>query len=375
MIKKIMLILLLTAVISFPCYAEDKTVEEQFADSTGKYLDDAITDEAKDFFDEKGITFDEPDAVSKLSVKDVFGYLFRQIKTSLSAPIKLLALLIGITLLVGLIQCLGFEDSNASLSRVLDIVGVLICLGIIFTYVEKCINITQQTLMDGSNFMMCYVPVFAGIVGASGSLTSAGIYNVGVLAVAEIAVQIAVRFLLPMMGIFFAMCILEAINPALSLSGITNGIKKALQWTLGLIMTIFVGLISIQSIVGVSADTVGIRTAKFMVSSFIPVIGSAMSDAYTTVKGSIGLLRSGVGSLGIIVLLLTIVPPLITVTAYKVSIAAGGCIAEMLGAKKVSSLLKNTSSVLTIAITLLLCFALMLIIATTVMMLVGLNIG
>lgn len=375
MIKKVCISLFLLLFVSFPCFAEDKTVEEQFSENTGQYLDDAITDEAKDFFDENGISATDPEGISKLSVKEVFKYLLGQIKAVLSAPIKLLALIIGISLLIGLVTNLGFEETNSSLAKVLDIAGVLICLVVMFPYIEKCISITSKTLVDGGNFMMCYVPVFAGIVGASGSLTSASIYNVGVLAVSEIAVQIAVRFLLPMMGIFFAMSIIEAINPALSLSGITNGIKKGVQWTLGLIMTIFVGLITIQSIVGVSADSVGIRTAKFMVSSFIPVIGGAMSDAYTTVRGSIGLLRSGVGSFGIIVLILTILPSLLTVTAYKVSVAVGSCVADIIGAKKVCTLLKNVSSVLSIALSLIFSFAMMLIIATTVMMLVGLNIG
>lgn len=171
------------------------------------------------------------------------------------------------------------------------------------------------------------------------------------------------------------MSIIESINPALSLSGITEGIKKCIQWILGLVMTFFVGLITVQSIIGVSADTVGIRTAKFMVSNFIPVIGSAISDAYTTVKGSIGLLRSGVGTFGIVILMLTILPPIITIIAFKISLSIGGFISDLMGVKKVSSLLKNTSSVLSISISLLVCFALMLIIATTVMMLVSMNIG
>lgn len=375
MFKKIVLVLCMLCFVSFGVSAEEKTIEEQFVENNGEYLDQSITNEAQEFFDENNITMEDPKALTDLSIKQVFSYIFSQAKSIISMPIKLLGLIIGIILLVALVESLGFDDSNETLAKVLDIVGVLVCLGIIFDYILICIKLTQDTLVNGANFMMCYVPVFAGVVGASGSLTTASIYNIGVLAVSEIAVQVAVRFLLPLMGIFFAMSIIESINPALSLGGMTSGIKKAIQWTLGLIMTVFVGLITIQSIVGVSADSVGIRTAKFMASSFIPVIGGAISDAYTTVKGSIGLLRSGVGSFGIIVLLLTIIPPLLTITAYKISISIGGYIGEILGVKKVSTLLKNTSSVLSIAISLIFCFSLMLIIATTVMMLVGMNIG
>ena len=191
--------------------------------------------------------------------------------------------------------------------------------------------------------------------------------------VAEIAVLIATSFLLPLMGIFLSVSIIEAINPALNLSSITQSIKKFIQWCLGIIMTIFVGMISIQSIVSTSADSLSIRTGKFMASSFIPVIGGAISDAYTTVRGSLGILRSGVGTLGIIILFLTILPPILYVTVIKLSISFGSFIADILNAGKVALLLKNLSSVLSIAISLLVYFALMLIISTAIIMMVGLN--
>jgi len=373
--KKVVFIIFFILIFCFNVNAEEETLEQQFLDNTCSYLDDSITNEAQDFFDKNNITMQDASGLSKISIKQVISYITSEAKNQIGQPMKLLGLLIAIILLISIVESLNIEQAKGSLSNVLDIIGVLICLSVMFKYMASCIDLTAQTLQTGSNFMMCYVPVFASIVGASGSITSAGVYNVAILSVAEISVQIAVKVLMPLMGIFFALSIIEAINPALSLSGMTSGIKKGVQWILGLIMTLFVGLITIQSIVGVSADTVGIRAAKFVASSFIPVIGGAISDAYTTVKGSLGLLRSGVGTFGIVVLLLTILPPLITVIAFKISISIAGFVGEIVGVKKVTLLLKNASAVLSIAISLLTCFALMLIISTTVIMLVGLNIG
>lgn len=373
--KKVVFIIFFILIFCFNVNAEEETLEQQFLDNTCSYLDDSITNEAQDFFDKNNITMQDASGLSKISIKQVISYITSEAKNQIGQPMKLLGLLIAIILLISIVESLNIEQAKGSLSNILDIIGVLICLSVMFKYMASCIDLTAQTLQTGSNFMMCYVPVFASIVGASGSITSAGVYNVAILSVAEISVQIAVKVLMPLMGIFFALSIIEAINPALSLSGMTSGIKKGVQWILGLIMTLFVGLITIQSIVGVSADTVGIRAAKFVASSFIPVIGGAISDAYTTVKGSLGLLRSGVGTFGIVVLLLAILPPLITVIAFKISISIAGFVGEIVGVKKVTLLLKNASAVLSIAISLLTCFALMLIISTTVIMLVGLNIG
>ena len=64
-------------------------------------------------------------------------------------------------------------------------------------------------------------------------------------------------------------------------------------------MTIFTGILSVQSIVGASADSVAVKAAKYVLSNSIPLVGSAASDAYSTVRGSILLLKNGVGGIGI----------------------------------------------------------------------------
>ena len=106
---------------------------------------------------------EDPTAFSQISIKQVISYIFGQIKSKLSRPIKLLGLLIGVILLISIVENLNVDNSNSSLSKVFDIIGVLVCLGIIFDYVAECINTAASTLYDGSNFMLCYVPVFAGV--------------------------------------------------------------------------------------------------------------------------------------------------------------------------------------------------------------------
>lgn len=353
--------------------AEEENLEQKFLDNTGSYLDDSITDEASDYFEDNDITLEDSSSLTKMSIGDVLKYIIKNIKYSISRPMRLLGITLAITILIAVVESLNSENSSTSLSKVFDIIGVLLCVTVLYKYIADSIQLTAKTLQDGSNFMICYVPVFASIVASSGNITSAGVYNSLIVLVSQYTVKIATTVLVPMMGIYMAMSIVEVINPGISLSGFSNGIKKATIWMLGLIMTLFVGMISVQSIAGASADSVAIRAGKFVASSFIPVIGSAISDAYTTVRGSLGLLRSGIGIFGIIILLLTVLPPLISVTVTKLAVVFSCFVSDILGVKKVNMLLKSISSVLSIAISLMISFSLILIISTTVLMLVGLN--
>ena len=355
-------------------YAEGTDIVDDAIEISGAN-DIAMPDDANVFMDENHISISEPSGTLAVTPKAVLAYMWKSFKDKLTEPIRLLGGLIAITILASIIEAMGDTMSSQSMTKIYNIISILICIGIIANPICSCIQNTTSTLIAGGNFMVSYVPVFSSITAAGGSITSAGSYNIIVLAVAEIFTQIAKIFLTPMLGLCLALAVVEAINPTISLSGLTNGIKKIATWGIGFLMTIFVGMLTIQSIVGTSADTVGIKATKFVVSNFVPVIGGAISDAYTTVRGSLGVLRSGVGSFGIIALILTVLPTIMSVLAIQLSVYIGGIISEIFGVKQINAFLKNVSSVLSIALSLLLCFSLMLIISTTIMMLIGMNIN
>ena len=140
-------------------------------------------------------------------------------------------------------------------------------------------------------------------------------------------------------------------------------------------MVIFIGLMSLQSIVGASADTLGVKAAKYMVSNWIPFIGGAIADTYTTVKHSLGLLRGGAGFLGIAVVFVMVVPPLIEIIAMRMIFSIADIVSDLFNVPQMKILLKNTGWILSITFSILMCFAVMFIISTTMLMLVGLNVS
>ena len=50
------------------------------------------------------------------------------------------------------------------------------------------------------------------------------------------------------------------------------------------------------------------RTLRFVVSSFVPVVGSALGEALSTVQGCIKVLKGGVGAFGVLAVVLCSCP-------------------------------------------------------------------
>ena len=183
--------------------------------------------------------------------------------------------------------------------------------------------------------------------------------------------QIAAGTLVPLLGIYFAFCLVGSVNPARDLGGAANLIKNVTVWTLGFLMTVFVGLLSVQGLVSASADTVAVRATKFAIGSLVPVVGSALSEAFNSLQGCVNLLKSSIGAFSVLVTVVTVLPSLIQCLFWKLVLAVSQVVADLFGLAGISKLLKAASTVLTILVSILLLFAMLIIVSSTVMMLIA----
>ena len=338
-------------------------------------IDYGITPRVQSFIDEKNISVENTEAMTEITPMEVLVYIWDTFKEKLTEPLQILASLLVIMLISVIVNSMEDSLSNKSTSGMFGVISVLISVGIISSSVSSCIDTVSEALTSGSRFMIGYVPVFAGITASSGSITSATAYNLLVILISQSAAQLYAEIIVPVLSLCMAVGIIEAINPDFRLSGITEGVKKGVTFVIGFVMVVFIGLMSLQSIIGASADTLGVKAAKYMVSNWIPFIGGAIADTYTTVKHSLGLLRGGAGFLGIAVIFVMIVPPLIEIIAMRMVFTVADIISDLFNVPQMKILLKNTGWILSIAFSIMMCFAVMFIISTAMLMLVGLNVS
>ena len=324
--------------------------------------------QAADFMEENEISISEPQGIASLSPKALFSYIIRAAGDRTAAPLRLLGRMLGIILLAAVVTGLTDSVSNPRLVRSFEIISVLAGIGIICEPVIEAISSTVSALDSGGMFMTAYIPVFTGVAAAGGTVTSAASYGMIVFCAAELAVKLSSEIILPILGMCCALSIAESVNPRLSLTGMTAAVKKIASVLIGFTMTVFVGLLSLQSIVGTSADTVAVKAAKFVVSNAVPIVGSAVSDAYTTVRASLSMLKSGVGVFGIIALAVMLLPPVIDLALVNLTMNIGAITAELFGIKQLNVLMTGICGVLKICLALLICFSLIFIISTAIVM-------
>lgn len=365
--------------VSFIAFAPKVSAEQASSlyDDTTKELvselEKGIDEKTADELDGIGIDTKNPDTVKEFSVEDVFDRIIELLSFNVGYAIKIVVRISALIIISTMVK--NFVPDSFSTSGVFSMISVVCCVAVIMGSIQECVSSVLNALDGMNTFMTCYIPVYSSVIITGGSPTSGAAYYVILFGLCEIVAFLAKSFIMPIMSVVLCFAIVGAINPDFAFFKISSGFEKIVKWVLGAVMTVVGAVLSIQSVIGVSTDTVSVKTVKYAVATFVPIVGGAVSDAYSTVKTSVGIIRSGIGGIGIIVLLFIALSPIITTAVMRLSVMTCEVIADMFGEKSISGLMSSVSSMLSICLSTIVCVSLSFIISTAVMMLVGTNIS
>ena len=325
-----------------------------------------LDDTLQTLIDMSGETLDLPDAEQPVpELPDVIGRGKALLTEKLGAPLRMLQLLFGVILLSALAQSLRQGEGTGA---VYDCICTLCAVGITAKPLIEAFSRAASALSRTGDFMLGFTGIYGSILAVSGSLTGSAVWQGSMAVACEIAMEFAAKVLLPMLSMCLAMSIADAVNPDISLGGLIGAVQKLTAWILGLLMAGFLGLLSVQSFVTAAADRAGTKAAKFVISGAVPIVGGAVSDAYSAVLGSMGVLRSSVGVTGIVLVISILAPVILELGLYRAAMLCAGALAELFGTEPLTKLFRNAGNVLSAGFSAAVCFAVLFVFSAAVML-------
>ena len=312
----------------------------------------------------------DPAVLTGIGLNDLLEKLGTMLKTESTAPLQTLTLLLGVILLSALAQSLR---QGEGVGTVYECVCTLCAVGLISAPLTAVFERAASVLNRTSDFMLGFTGIYGGVIAVSGGISTAALYQGSMAVVCELALEISAKLIFPLLSMSLAMSVVDAVNPAVALSGLIGMIHKVTAWVLGLLMSAFLGLLSVQSMVTAAADRAGTKAAKYVISGAVPIVGGAVSDAYAAVLGSMGVLRSGTGMAGILLLLSILLPVILSLGLYRLMVMAAGAVSELFAVPALTRLFKNLETVLATGFSAAVSFGVMFVFSTAVLMLIGTN--
>lgn len=352
-----LLVVVTVAIIPYRAYAQDNSILDGYIPAIPEEIDKDLTG--------MGITPEKVDTDS-LTVDKVIKNITDMLKNSISSPLKLLVSLLSVIMLCSIANVFA-ESAGGNVGRVFSVVSVLACSTITVTAASDALTAASKTLESGSVFLASFIPAFAGMVAANGHVSSAAMFNSVVMGGSQIFMQLASKVLMPVSMSIMGISLAGGVCPDLRLCSLAEAVKKTVIWILGLIITVFVALLAMQSFVTVPADNVGIKAARFTVSNSVPFIGSAVSDSLSVMYGGVGLIRNNFGVFGILAGGALILPSIISVLCYKLTFSLAASASELFGINSLTGLLRCAEGVSSIIVAMLVSFLMMAVISISIM--------
>ena len=162
------------------------------------------------------------------------------------------------------------------------------------------------------------------------------------------AAQTAGNIIMPLCGAFSAFGVSASLSPELKLIKLADMIKKLTIGVLSFVAAAFSAVLGLKSLLAGSADTLASKGIKLALSSAVPIVGGALSDAYSSIIGSVSLLKSTVGVFGVIAVVMIDLPVVLQLTARIILLKLLGVLSSSMGDDTTGEVLDTLSSALTV---------------------------
>ena len=378
--KSVLFLLMFMFLFSLNIDVKAETFEFDLSDDTDLFLqmyEDYNVDElidntpngAKKVLDDFEISPNDPFSFSKLFSDEGFEYLKDFILSSITSPLAITGVIL-VTIIVCAL-CASMTDNNLQSNHSLNTIATLSVISVLILPINSILNSVVDTVFAITVFMGIFIPIFAGILIAALKSSTATVYSSVMFFTCEAITYSCKNYVLPFTNCFIALSVSSGISGSVRLDGIIRIVKKFAYIIIGVAMSIFLAVLSIQGVVSSATDNVASKTAKFFISSFVPIIGPSISESLGSLKACISLLKSSVGIYAVIAILITILPLLISTFIYKLSLTLCADIAEMFFVDSIKNVLTALNQALSLILAVLLCVSIMFIFSITIMSVAG----
>lgn len=292
-------------------------------------------------------------------LKNIFPLLGDEIKEVL----KVMVSIIVIVLIHSVFKSIADNLNNKSVSQITYYVQYILIATVIMNNFSNIITLLKDTITNMTGFLQSLFPLLMTLMLASGSVVSVNMIQPIILFIINLISNIFQTIIIPAVLIGTALAIVSKISDRIQIDKLSKVIKSSSVWVIGILLTIFVGVLSIEGTLGSSVDGITAKTAKAAVSSFIPVVGKVLGDAVDTVIGCSSILKNAIGIVGVIVVIAICILPIIKLAVITIIYHLTSAICEPIADSKVISLISQMADTFKILLAIL-C-------ATSVMMIIG----
>ena len=277
------------------------------------------------------------------------------------------SLIIAISLIYSMISHFS-SDKNKSVSNLINIVCFVAIASVVLKLLLDVIDSVSSVITNIESQTEVIFPVLLTLINALGGVVTATSFQ-PLLAVLSVGItKLFTLILLPIFISSIIFGIVGNISKNIKLEKFSKFFTSLFGWIIGIVFTIFIAFLTIQGLTVSSIDSISLKTAKYAIKSYIPILGSYLSDGVGLILASSILIKNAIGATGLILIFATILFPIIKIIILILLFKLVSAILESISDEKVSNFLFNISKSLNMLSVCLLAVGFMFLISISLLM-------
>lgn len=330
---------------------------------------DEVDNQTKDYLNELGIDEISFDELFNLSPTRVIEFL---IDISFNSGVKVFKNILTVIVVLFIISIASaFLKESEKIYNIICFVGVLTVLSVVLVPISRMVTDVVTGIKTSMIFVNSYLPIMTAIIVASKSPGLAITYNSFSIFLSSVITIIADKFFMPCISAILSFNILSSFSFENFRERIVAGFRRCIIVILALFSTVYTGLLTTQSILATSSDSLALKGIKFISGAFVPVVGAGVGDALSSVFSSFVIMKNTLGVFVIIVIILINLPVMAELLIWYFSLQLCSIISSMLGINNVTDTIDSLTSVISILNIILFFITFVLVISTGVIIMMG----
>lgn len=371
-IEKIITIIVMVLIVflSNSSYANDnQTIIEQQEEFK---IQDFIKNAEKftgEFFEDIDINEILNDAIkgevdNSTLLKKILNILGKEVTTNIKSLVSILAII----LIHSILKSISESLENNNISKLIYYVQYILIVTVIMSNFTDIIKLVQDTTGNLIGFMNALVPLLITLMMYTGSITTSSVVEPIILFIINFIGNIIQNLIIPFVLVLTSLVIISKISDKVHIDKLSKFFKSGIVWFLGIVLTVFVGVVSLEGTLSSSVDGITAKTTKAVVSSAIPVVGKILGDAVDTVLGCGIVLKNAVGLVGVVIVIGICIMPILKLFVLSVSYKLLSTVVQPIADEKIIDLLEQIGDIFKIFLGILCAISFMLIIGTTLVL-------
>lgn len=371
-IEKIITIIVMVLIVflSNSSYANDnQTIIEQQEEFK---IQDFIKNAEKftgEFFEDIDINEILNDAIkgevdNSTLLKKILNILGKEVTTNIKSLVSILAII----LIHSILKSISESLENNNISKLIYYVQYILIVTVIMSNFTDIIKLVQDTTGNLIGFMNALVPLLITLMMYTGSITTSSVVEPIILFMINFIGNIIQNLIISFVLVLTSLVIISKISDKVHIDKLSKFFKSGIVWFLGIVLTVFVGVVSLEGTLSSSVDGITAKTTKAVVSSAIPVVGKILGDAVDTVLGCGIVLKNAVGLVGVVIVIGICIMPILKLFVLSVSYKLLSTVVQPIADEKIIDLLEQIGDIFKIFLGILCAISFMLIIGTTLVL-------